>query len=263
MIGRALWLEWFKLRKRLATWVTYLIFLTLTIFLFGAFFYSRHHGHPRDPYLGFPDAWEGVLTGGAPIASLFAAVLVALSVCSEFECRTSRQNVIDGLSRENWLLGKLLLIPVICVGLYGTQIILGASWACFDTHPPHKLFLYPGSTYVTAGLGVLLAMCWYSGTALLISVLVRSSGPAIGLIVIYQIFDNIVARTLIGFHLDGIAAWFPFQVHKSLLEFKQYWPQPSPTLDYHWATWSLLLAGIMWAIAFVVAAGWVYLRRDL
>lgn len=263
MIRKALWLEWFKLRKRLATWVVYLVFLTLTIFLLGSLFYSHHHGHVRGPYLGFPDAWEAVLTAGAPIASLFGAVLVALSVCGEFEWRTSRQNVIDGLSRENWLLGKLLLIPIICLGLYGTQIILGTAWASFDTYAPHKLFLYPGSTYVAAGLGVLVGMCWYSFTALLISVLVRSSGPAIGLIIIYQVFDNIVARTLIGFHLDGIAAWFPFQVHISLLEFKQYWPQPSPTLDYHWATWNLLLAGIMWAIAFAVAARWVYLRRDL
>lgn len=263
MIGKTLWLEWFKLRKRLATWVVYLIFFTLTILLLGTLFYSRPHGHVRGPYLGFPDAWEAVLTAGAPIASLFGAVLVALSVCGEFEWRTSRQNIIDGLSRRNWLLGKLLVIPIICVALYGTQIILGTAWAYFDTYPPHKLFLYPGSTYVTAGLGVLLGMFWYSFTALLISVLVRSSGPAIGLIIIYQVFDNIVARTLIGFHLDGIAAWFPFQVHISLLEFKQYWPQPSPTLDYHWATWNLLLAGIMWAIAFAVAARWVYLRRDL
>jgi ABC-2 type transport system permease protein len=263
VIGKTLWLEWFKLRKRLATWVVYLIFLTLTILLLGTLFYSRPHGHVRGPYLGFPDAWEAVLTAGAPIASLFGAVLVALSVCGEFEWRTSRQNIIDGLSRRNWLLGKLLVIPIICVALYGTQIILGTAWAYFDTYPPHKLFLYPGSTYVTAGLGVLLGMFWYSFTALLISILVRSSGPAIGLIIIYQVFDNIVARTLIGFHLDGIAAWFPFQVHISLLEFKQYWPQPSPTLDYHWATWNLLLAGIMWAIAFAVAARWVYLRRDL
>jgi ABC-2 type transport system permease protein len=263
LIRRALWLEWFKLRKRLATWVVYLIFLTLSTLLLGALLYSRPHGHVPGPYLGFPDAWETVLTAGAPIASVFGAVLVALSVCGEFEWRTSRQNLIDGLSRQSWLLGKLLLIPGICVALYGTQIILAAVWAYFHTYPPHKLFLYPGSTYVMAGLGVLLGMFWYSFTALLISVLVRSSGPAIGLILLYQVFDNIVARTLIGFHLDGIAAWFPFQVHRSLLEFKQYWPQPSPTLDYHWGTGNLLLAGIIWVTLFAVAARWVYLRRDL
>jgi ABC-type transport system involved in multi-copper enzyme maturation permease subunit len=263
VIRRALWLEWFKLRKRLATWVVYLTFLTLTLLFFGALLYSHPHGHVRGPYLGFPDAWEVVLTAGAPMASLFGAVLMALSVCGEFEWRTSRQNIIDGLSRRSWLLGKVLLIPIICVALYGTQVVLGATWACFNTYPPHELFLYPGSTYVAAGLGVLLGMFWYSFTALFISVLVRSSGPAIGLILVYQLFDNIVARTLVGYHLDGIAAWFPFQVHISLLAFKQYWPHPSPTLDYHWATGNLLLAGLMWVIAFAVASGWAYLRRDL
>lgn len=263
MMRKTISLEWFRLRKRLATWVVYIIFLTLTIFLFGATFYTRQRGHIHAPYLGFPDAWETVLTGGAPIASLFGAVLVALTASSEFEWRTTRQNVIDGLSRKDWVFGKLLLIPAICFALYGTQVILGVAFAYLDTHPPHKLFLYPGSTYAMAGLGALIGMLWYSATALLISVLVRSPGPAIGLTLIYQVFDNIVARTLRGFHLDGIAAWFPFQVHTSLLEFKQYWPHPSPTLDYTWRTSDLLLAGIGWVIAFAAAARTVYLARDL
>lgn len=260
MIPKLLWLEWFKLRGRLATWGVYITFLTLTIFLFGVSFYSARH---RGPYWGFPNAWEDIFTEGAPIASIFGAVLVALTVSSEFEWRTSRQSVIDGLSREEWLLGKLLLIPAICLALYATQIVLGGTLAFLNTHPSHRLFTYPGPTYATAGLGVLLGMFWYSAAALLISVLVRSAGPAIGLTLIYQIFDNIVARTLRGYHLDGIAAWLPFQVHNSLLEFKQYWPHPSPTLDYRWATPDLLMAGAGWAMVFLVTAGCVYLRRDL
>jgi len=106
-------------------------------------------------------------------------------------------------------------------------------------------------------------MFWYSAVALLISVLVRSAGPAIGLTVIYQVFDNIVARTLRGYHLDGIAAWLPFQVHNSLLQFRQYWPHPSPTLEDRWAADALLMTGVGWVIAFAVAARWVHLRRDL
>lgn len=263
MMRRALWLEWFRLRKRLATWVVYMIFLALTVFLLGSLFYRRQHGHVRGPYLGFPDAWETVLTAGAPLASMFGAVLVALSVSSEFEWRTSRQNIIDGQSRESWLLGKLLLIPAICLALYGTQLILGTALAYFDTYPPHKLFLYPLCTYVTAAYGVLIGMMWYGTVGLFISILVRSTGAAIGLTLIYQVFDSIVAHTLVGFRLDGIAELFPFQVHKALLEFRQYWPSPSPTLDYHWVTSDLLFAGTLWTGAFAVAARWVYLQRDL
>ncbi|MGH8142620.1 MAG: ABC transporter permease [Steroidobacteraceae bacterium] len=230
-------------------------------FLFGVPFYgARGHG---GSYWGIPEAWRTVLAGGAPLASIFAAVLVALTVSSEFEWRTSRQNGIDGLSRNNWLFAKFLLLPAICLALYGTQIILGASLAFLDTHAAHKSIYYPASTYVTAGFGVWLAMCCYSLIALLISIWVRSPGPAIGLTIIYQVFDNIVARTLRGFHLDSIAAWLPFQVHSALLEFDQYLPRPSPALDYHWGTWNLLLAGMLWAAAFAIASRWVYLRRDL
>jgi ABC-type transport system involved in multi-copper enzyme maturation permease subunit len=260
---KALWLEWFRLRKRLATWIVYIIFFTLTVFLLGSVFYNRHHGHVRGPYLGFPDAWETVLTAGAPLASIFGAVLVALSVSSEFECRTSRQNIIDGQSRASWLLGKLLLIPAICLALYATQLIIGIVWASLDTYPPHEVFLYPVSTYLTAGCGALLGMLWYGTVGLLISIMVRSTGAAIGLTLIYQVFDSIVAHTLVGFRLDDIAKLFPFQVHRALLEFRQYWPNPSPTLDYHWVTPDLLVAGIVWTSAFAIAARWAYLRRDL
>ncbi|MGH8201663.1 MAG: ABC transporter permease [Steroidobacteraceae bacterium] len=258
-MAKVLRLEWFRLRKRLATWVVYVTFLTLTAFLFGVSFYSRqphHHG----PYLGFPNAWEIVLTVGAPVASIFGAVLVALTVSSEFEWKTTRQNIIDGLSKQDWFLGKLALIPAVCVALYGTQVIFGTVWAYLDTYPPHRLFYYPAATYVTAALGVLLGMFWYSAVALLISVMVRSSGAAIGLTLIYQVFDNIVAGTLRGYHFDHIAAWLPFQVHNSLLQFNQYWPQPSPTLEDHWATGDLLLAGVLWATLFTVAARSIYQR---
>ena len=259
---KALWLEWFKLRRRLATWGVYIAFLTLTIFILGVPFYSaRTH---RGEYWGFPEAWEAILTLGAPIASVFGAVLVALTVSSEFEWKTSRQNIIDGLSKDDWFFGKLWLIPGICLALYGTQIILGAVLAFLDTHPAHKAVVsYPLSTYVMTGVGVLLGMSCYSLIALLISLGVRSSGPAIGLTLIYQVFDHIAARTLRGFDLEGIAAWLPFQVNIALLEFNQYLPQPSQALEYHWSTLNLLSAGIMWAAAFGVASRSLYLRRDL
>lgn len=262
MMRGVLRLEWFRLRKRLATWVVYITFLTLTVVLLGASLYDRHPLH-QGPYLGFPAAWETVLTLGAPIASIFSAVLVALTVSSEFEWRTSRQNVIDGLSKERWLWGKLLLIPAICLALYGTQVVFGAAWAYLDTYPPHRVFSSAASIYATTGFGVLLGMSWYGAAALLIAVSVRSSGPAIGLTLIYPVFDNIVARTLRGYDLDRIAAWLPFQVHYSLLQFGQYDPRPSATLEDHWATWNLFLAAVLWIALFTVAARWVYLRRDL
>ena len=197
------------------------------------------------------------------MASIFGAVLVALTVSSEFEWRTSRQSIMDGLTRGEWLLGKLLLLPAVAGALYGTQIALGTGLAFLDTHATHKALFYPTLTYLYAGIGVYIGMCCYAAIALLISLLVRSSGPAIGLTLIYQVFDNIVARTLHGFHRDGIAAWLPFQVQNSLLEFNQYLPHPPPSLDYHWNTLNLLFAGMGWAAALAVASRWVYFARDL
>jgi len=258
----ALGLEWFKLRKRLATWGIFLIFLTLTIFLFGSFFYSaRGHG---GPYWGLPDALPDILTVGSPIASIFTVVLVALVVSSDFEWKTSRQNVMDGLSKDGWFIAKLLLLPALCLGMYGTQLLLGGTLAFIDTHSAHRFVnFYQTSIYLAAGFGVLLAMCCYSVIALLISIWVRSSGPAIGLTLIYGVFDNLVAHTLQGFHLDAVAAWLPFQVHSALLDFQQYLPHSTSGPGYHWNTLTLFLAGFGWTGAIIVAAHRLYFTRDL
>ena len=261
-MGKALSLEWFKLRRRLATWGIYLIFLTLSIFLFGSFFYSaRGHG---GPYWGLPEALPDILTVGSPIASIFTAVLAALVVSSDFEWKTSRQNVMDGLSRSSWFVAKLLLLLAMCLAMYGTQLVLGGTLAFIDTHSAHRVVSsYQLSAYLTASFGVLLAMCCYSAIAMLISIAVRSSGPAIGLTLIYGVLDNIVARTLQGFHLDAVAAWLPFQVHTALLDFQQYLPHTTSASSYHWNTSTLLLAGLSWTVAIAVTAHRVYFKRDL
>jgi ABC-type transport system involved in multi-copper enzyme maturation permease subunit len=194
---------------------------------------------------------------------LIGAVLTGLAVSGEFEWRTSRQNVIDGLSRNSWLLGKALLLPTITATLYGTQIALGTGLALIDTQPAHQSLSYPAYTYLTAGFGVWLGLCIHAVVALLISLWVRSSGPAIGLIFICQIFDSVAARVLQGFHLDRIAAWLPFQIHTALLSFSQYLPDSSSALAHPWSTGHLMLAGIGWMAALAAASAWIYLRRDL
>lgn len=261
MMHKAFWLELFKLRKRPATWVAYLIFLTLTALQLGTYFYNTRA--PGGPYRGFPEAWPTILAGGAQIASLFGAVLAALAVSSEFEWRTSRQNVIDGLSRGNWFLGKLLLLPAIAVALYATQIVLGITLALLHTQPVHTSISHPAYAYLTAGFGVWLGLCIHTAVALLIAICVRSSGLVIGLIVVCQIFDAIAANALQSLHLGRIAAYLPFQVHGGLLSASQYLTDPSSTLTHPWSTGGLLLAGIGWLVVLAAASAWVYAKRDL
>jgi ABC-type transport system involved in multi-copper enzyme maturation permease subunit len=155
-------------------------------------------------------------------------VLVALTVSSEFEWRTCRQNIIDGLSKNRWFGGKLLLILSICVVFYGTQVSLGATLAYLGTTAGQAAYA-PAMTYILAACGALIGMCSYCAAALLFSMWVRSSGPVIGITLLYLIFDGLAASGL----PQGVAALLPGQVQGALYRFGQYLPQPSSNLTYN------------------------------
>jgi ABC-2 type transport system permease protein len=254
---RVLWLEWFKLTKRLAAWGVFLAFLALQIAFYGGRYYNARDG--RGEYWGFPEALPDVLADRATtITSMFVAVLIALTVSSEFEWRTCRQNIIDGLSKSSWFGGKLLLALSLCVVFYGTQVSLGATLAYLGTTVGHADYL-PALTYISAACGALLGMCSYCAAALLFSMWVRSAGPVIGITLLYLIFDSLAAGGL----PHGVAALLPGQVQGALFRFGQYLPQPSADLTYHWSNPGLFFAGIGWVAAFVAASHWMYRSRDL
>lgn len=256
MLYKAVWLEWFRLTKRLAAWGIFFTFLALQIAFYGGRFYDARRG---GSYWGFPDALPDVLTGrGTLTTSLFVAVLVALTVSNELEWRTCRQNVIDGLSKNRWFVGKLLLIGSACVVFYGTQVSLGATLGYLGTTAGRAGYS-PALTYVAAAGGALIGMFSYSAAALLFSMWLRSAGPVIAITLLYFVFDSLAAS---GLPAD-VAALLPGQVQGALFQFGQYLPQPHSSLAYHWSNPGLFLAGIAWVTAFLAASYWVYRTRDL
>ena len=251
-----MWLEWFRLTKRLAAWGFFFAFLALQVASYGGRYYDARRG---GAYWGFPEALPDVLTGrGALTTSVFVAVLVALTVSSELEWRTCRQNVIDGQSKNRWFGGKLLLVVSVCVAFYGTQVSLASTLAYLGTTAGHADYL-PAVTYGLAACGALIGMCSYCAAALLFSMWARSSGPVIGITFLYLVFDNLAARGL----PEGAAALLPGQVLAALFQFGRYLPQPSSGLAYDWSNPGLFLAGIGWVTAFVAVSYWIYRTRDL
>jgi ABC-type transport system involved in multi-copper enzyme maturation permease subunit len=255
--------ELLKMVKRLATWVTFCSYLVPIIFLYGMLFYDARTY--ESSYFGFPTALPTILMLGAPVTSVFAVALLVLLVSSEFDWRTSRQNIIDGLSRAQWFSAKLLLLPTVALFFYGFQVAFSSGLAWLGTDPTradaYDVSFYHALAFGGAFLGVML----YGSIALVIAVTIRSAGPALGIALMYQVFEAIVTRTLRGFDLDVFANWFPFQVHFALFDFENYLPTSlrTRTPELEWATMSLLAAAVGWFLVLVAAAYAVYRRRDL
>lgn len=136
----------------------------------------------------FPEVWEYMSWIGGFFTYILLIVVVFL-VSSEFTYKTMRQNVINGLSRMEFLAGKFLLIGVLALGC--TLIValismtLGLTSSGFVS--PTKMF---GHAQVMLGyfiqtLGFLMIAFW-------VTLIVKRSGITIGILFLYVWFlENI------------------------------------------------------------------------
>ncbi|MEJ7587220.1 MAG: hypothetical protein WKI04_06630 [Ferruginibacter sp.] len=120
---------------------------------------------------------------------LLPALLLIILVTNEFTYRTHRQNIIDGWSRQQFIHVKcvmaLLLAIFSTVLVFITALIFG--WASGS----------PFSTYGISHIGFFfIKALTYNMVALLISVLIRRTGFAIGIFFIYMGLENFISQLL-------------------------------------------------------------------
>jgi ABC-type transport system involved in multi-copper enzyme maturation permease subunit len=112
-------------------------------------------------------------------------VLVSILVGSEFVFKTSRQNIIDGLTREEFFLSKVVSVLIIAVAFFTIYLLLGFVFG-FVLVPsgsrvgaivrPVDLQMMGGFFVYLTGFGLL---------AMLIASAVRNTGTAMGLFFFY------------------------------------------------------------------------------
>jgi hypothetical protein len=198
-----------------------------------------------DPY-SFDNTWQttSYTTG---FLLILPAMLLIILITNEFTFRTSRQNIIDGWSRRQFIEVKLMLGLIIAVlstvMVFLTALIFGlASGTVFSLNG-----------FVLVGFFFLKAFS-YNMIAVLISVLVRRTGFAIGLYFIYLGFENILSQLLdvwsmkikmdSGRDLGSMGDYLPMNSSDGLLTFpdnplKSIAKSAMPT-DYFWIVISLV-----------------------
>ena len=78
----------------------------------------------RIPLYHFPDVWMNLIWFGG-LLKVVLSIMVVISITNEFTYRTLRQNIIDGLSRTEFLISKILtnvllsLMSVVMIFLIG------------------------------------------------------------------------------------------------------------------------------------------------
>ncbi|PIQ25613.1 hypothetical protein COW36_21465 [bacterium (Candidatus Blackallbacteria) CG17_big_fil_post_rev_8_21_14_2_50_48_46] len=203
----------------------------------------------------FPDVWHHA----AYMASWFNLLLyffVILLVTNEFQFRTLRQNIIDGLSRSEVLIGKLLLLLLFT--LVSTLLVAVVAFGCglaygngFDPATAFDKINY---------LALFFLQCYATLIfALFLSLLVQKQG----LTIIVYLFYSLVIEPVLHYRIlpQGWGEYLPMKIISELI------PNPLPALLGLGVTRTVELQTILIALGYMVlmvVASWGWLHwRDL
>jgi ABC-2 type transport system permease protein len=147
---------------------------------------------------GSPFAFETVWTTVSYYSSYFLmlpALLIVILITNEFNYKTHRQNIIDGLSRFEFLKVKIAMALIFAIA--GTLVVILTALV---------FGLASGSSFSLNGFEnvgyFMLKAFTYNMVAIVIALLTKRSGVAIAIFFIYTIFENGVSLFLFFWAVD-------------------------------------------------------------
>lgn len=209
-------IEFRKIAPLRAFWILsglYLVLITLIFYGLQKMTFNMA-GNMGKSLLGeiyaFPNVFH-FLTYVASFFCILLGIMIIILITNEINYRTLRQNIIDGWSRVEFLNAKgmvilliasvasiLLLIITLIFGFIYTVNVTGAALS-------EKLVFIPA--YFIQALG-------YMSFALLIGLLVKRSGFAIGLLLLYI---AIIEPFINWYFLKGEGKYLPLKVFSDLI----------------------------------------------
>lgn len=219
-------IEFIKTTRRAAFWITagvYALFavLVLSFLVFAA---QAVNVNNQEVLLRLPEGWSGLIGLFKWFSTIYVPVTITLLVASEFTYRTARQNVIDGLSKEEFFLSKLfltLLTATVYVLIFLVTVFIFGAIGSAKAESAAPLLRAQDVALLVAYFVVLLG---YGIIAFFFSFLARSSGAAMASTLLYTIVIENIIGVALGFteSLKGIAKYLPTKVFDDLLNPLRY-----------------------------------------
>ncbi|MFD2827455.1 ABC transporter permease [Leeuwenhoekiella polynyae] len=220
----------------------------------------------------FPFIWH-FNTWVAATLKFFLAIVIVSMISNEYSNRTLKQNLIDGLSKKEFMLSKFY--TVVAFALLSTlfifimSLILGYSFSD-----------YTEFSIVTREMEFLLAyffkLVGFFSFCLFLGVLVKRSAFALGFLFVWWIFENITYGILrwkgSAETADAIVQFFPLEAMKNLInlpfqrlnfiETAANQLQADIAIDYavHWYEVAIVS---VWIFLFIYGAYALLKKRDL
>jgi ABC-type transport system involved in multi-copper enzyme maturation permease subunit len=181
-------LEWKKFSRN--TVMILLIGLYTLLMPFGIFVLENWEGGPgmpsKDVFFTFPQIWEYQGYSGSWFSFLFLGFIGVLLITTEVGQKTMRQNIITGITRTEFYLGKLYVM--ILVALYATVIYILSTILIGSLYPETIDFSNFMEGHNGSAPRYFLMTFAYLSFGLFLGLILRKSGLAIFIYLAYIIF---------------------------------------------------------------------------
>ena len=260
--------EWLKIKRYRTFWVVFGLFLAL-LFLWnyeaaqGNINIGNHKGSNQGISIissdySFPQGWSN--TGyWASVFIMFISIVVIILTTNEYGYRTNRQNVIDGWGRMQFYHSKVLLVVVLSAATTLCVVLVEGILGFAHSNNYNGFF----REFYQLGYFFLLSLD-YLGFALFLGLLIRRSGLAIGLFLLYSMFVESILKWVINSHTTKpFGNLLPLQASDELLPFPMpamLKPMMQGAADFSMTTYMLFACG--WCAVYYFAGRALLLRKD-
>ncbi|MEO5603686.1 MAG: ABC transporter permease subunit [Cyclobacteriaceae bacterium] len=168
----------------------------------------------RIPLYHFPDVWLNLIYFSG-LFKIVLAIMTVISITNEYQYRTVRQNVIDGLSRWQFLSTKIL--TNLLLSFLSVIMILIISFATGLIYTPviNWDFVFADMEFLIAYFLEIFAFLSY---ALMLGVLVQRSGLTIILLLLSNMLE-IIVRENVDEYVPWLIQFFPMESISNLVPF--------------------------------------------
>ena len=250
--------------------ITFIALISSIEFNFGDF----HFRIADQGIFNFPYIWH-FNTYIAAILKLFLAIVIVSMMANEYSDRTLKQNLIDGLSKKEFVLSKFLTVIlfslVSTLFVFGVSLLLGLIFSDYN----ELGIIFSDIEYLFA---YFINLTGFFSFCLFLGVLVKRSAFALGFLLIWSIAEGII-YSVFKWKIfkdtdiaESIIQFFPLAAMSNLIKepFSRLGVVQSAAnqlgeafeKDYSVQPLTILIV-LAWTFLFVYGSYYILKRRDL
>ena len=204
---------------------------------------------------------------------LFLAIVIVSMMANEYTNKTIKQNLIDGLSKKEFILSKFLTVLVFSLVstlfVFVVSMILGLIFSDYNEIG----IIFSDLQYL---LAFFIKLVGFFSFCLFLGILVKRSAFALGFLILWQAFEGIIYGLLLWQTnkeiANGVHRFLPLEAMSNLIKepatrlgavksvANQLGEEFSKDYNVHF-TEILIVVG--WTVFFIYGSYWLLKKRDL